>query len=88
MEEHIKKPGEEWGGQQSCKFWPTKMHVEPVYSTDPQYKQIFDTKGRSHYEERRSDEFAWKPSRVQIDFDSQHEIIRPSAKGIVNKGSE
>jgi hypothetical protein len=85
MQEHILRQGEEWGGQGSSKFLPNKKHVVPEYSTDPQYKQIFDSQGKKHYTPNASGEGQWKPSVKQIDFDSNHENKRLSAKGIVNK---
>ena len=78
MQEHILSAGEEWGGQKSTKFWPTKKHVPQVYSTDPQYKQIFDSKGRKHLTQANSNEYGWKPSVRQIDFGKTHEVKRPS----------
>ena len=85
MEEHILRQGEEWGGHKPSKFLRTKKHVEQEISIDPQYKQIFDTSGRKHYQAPGSDEFKWKPSVKQINFDSQHEVKKPSQIKIVNK---
>ena len=86
MQEHLRRQGEEGGGQKSSKFWPNKKHVEPKFSSDPQYKQIFDTKGRKHYNPGQGQQPEWKPSVQQVDFDQIHEVKRPSAKGLVNKG--
>ncbi|CAI2378039.1 unnamed protein product [Moneuplotes crassus] len=85
MQEHILSAGEEWGGQKSTKFWPTKKHVEQKITVDPQYKQVFDTKGRTHYESRVGYQPDWRPSVGQIDFAKNHEIKRPSCKAAVNK---
>lgn len=86
MQEHILAPGEEWGGQKSTKFWPNKKHVEQKISVDPQYKQVFSTKGRKHYEPGAGYQPDWKPSVGQINFAKNHEVKRPSCKGQVNKG--
>ena len=80
------REGEEWGGQTSSKFLPTKKHVEPKYSIDPQYKQMFDSKGRKHFEQPKSGEQEWKPSIKQIDFNQIHEVKRPGGKALVEKG--
>ena len=64
--EHIRKPGEEWGGQSSSKFLPSKMHVKPIETREMPHP-LFSTLGRKHIpaeQERRSCQAEWKPSRV------------------------
>jgi hypothetical protein len=86
MQEHILRPNEEWGGHKPSKFLPSKKHIIPTHTSDPQYKQIFDSKGRKHHFPDPSGEMTWKPSVAQVDFAAIHELTRPSAKAIVEKG--
>ena len=86
MQEHIIKPGEEWGGHSSSKFLPSKKHITVEHAIDPQYKQMFDSKGRAHFDPGRGHQSDWKPSVRQIDFAKIHEVPKPSAKGRVNAG--
>jgi hypothetical protein len=87
MNEHQVRPGEEWGGHKSTKFWPTKKHVQQEITIDPNYKQIFDSNGRKHYEPGQGKQPDWKPSVRQVEFDQIHEVKRDSCKGFVNKSN-
>ena len=64
--EHIRKPGEEWGGQQSSKFLRSKFHAKEFEHRD-QPHPLFATLGKMHIHDqqfRRSDEFEFRPTRV------------------------
>jgi hypothetical protein len=86
MNEHQVKHNEEWGGQKSTKFWPSKMHIEQKVTTDPQYKQIFDSAGKKHIPAGRGSQPEWKPSVRQIDYNDIHELKKQSCKGATNTG--
>ena len=83
--EHLCKPGEEWGGQKSSKFLPSKLHAKPIEHPDAPHP-LFSTLGRKHIPEqqfRASDEFAWKSTRV-VHNQPNHWIDKNSKKIIEN----
>ena len=83
--EHIVRPGEEWGGQQSSKFLTSKLHVQPPKSRDVEHP-LYSTLGRMHVPDqqfRKSDEFGWKPTRV-VGNQPNHWIDKSTKKIIEN----
>jgi hypothetical protein len=57
----------EWTGQTSSKFTTNRKHVEPIVTTDPAFRQLYNSMGkRTTYHNPNAEELSFKPSVRQI----------------------
>ena len=55
----------EWDGAKSAKFTTGKRHM-PAPQAKPGPHPLFNMGGRTHYEEKRSKEWAFKPTKTVL----------------------
>ena len=57
---------EEWPGKSSHKFGGTKKHFNQQHQVDPQYRTLFSTSTRKHFDAPQQNHFEWRPSRTIV----------------------
>ena len=65
MVETAERP-QEWIGQKSAKFTTNKKHLPAPQPENTGKHPLFDMGGRQHYQERRSNEFQFRHSKVAV----------------------